>query len=122
MKNASYLRPHNPGAEYYTDERCYINEYLNEGEAGLSVARARVEPGVTTAWHRLRGVVERYVILDGHGRVEIDDQEAVDVYPGDTVIIPAETRQRIKNVGPDDLVFLCLCIPGFTPECYETLE
>ena len=122
MKKNTSVRPYNSGAEYLTDERCYINEYLNEGEAGLSIARARVEPGVTTAWHLLHGIVERYVILDGRGRMEIGDEPAVDVYPGDTIVIPAGVRQRIGNVGPDDLVFLCLCTPGFTPDCYRALE
>lgn len=122
MKSNPYMYCRNPGAEYLTDERCFINEYINEGIGGMSIARARVEPGVTTAWHLLRGVIERYVILDGHGRMEIGDQAPFDVYPDDTIVIPADTRQRIANVGTDDLIFLCLCTPGFTPECYQSLE
>ncbi|MDX9859031.1 MAG: cupin domain-containing protein [candidate division Zixibacteria bacterium] len=122
MKQHSFIHPFNSGAEYLTDERCYINEYLNEGADGMSIARARVEPGITTAWHRLHGVTERYVILEGRGRMEIGDEPAFDVYAGDTVVIPPGTRQRIANIGPDELVFLCLCTPGFTPECYEPLE
>lgn len=28
-------------------------------------------PGVTTRWHRVKGTSERYVILEGKGRVEV---------------------------------------------------
>lgn len=40
----------------------------------MSVARARVEPGRTTRWHRLEGIDERYLILEGCGLVEVDEQ------------------------------------------------
>ena len=109
--------------EYRTDERCFINELLGvTSDEKLSVAKARVEKGVTTALHRLHGVEERYVILQGRGRVEIGDLLAEDVRPMDVVVIPAETPQKITNIGDEDLVFLCLCTPAFTQECYEDIE
>jgi len=44
--------------EFLTAERCYIVETWNNSEdPALSIARARVEPGVTTAWHWLDGVI-----------------------------------------------------------------
>ena len=109
--------------EFYTSEGCHITELCNappDGEA--SVARARVEPGVTTRWHRLRGISERYVILEGRGRVEIGDLPPAEVGPGDLVLIPPLCRQRIANIRPSDLVFLCVCIPGFRAEAYEVCE
>lgn len=111
-----------PTAEFTTEERCSIIEYLNEGDSGISIARARVEPGVTTAWHSLDHTVERYVITDGSGVVEVGDEPPQEVGPGDTVVIPAGTRQRITNTGRSDLLFLCICSPGFTSENYRTLE
>ena len=60
--------------EYFTEERCFILESWNDPrDPHVSIARARVEPGVTTRWHRLAGVTERYCILAGRGRVEIGD-------------------------------------------------
>lgn len=110
-------------AEYGTDERCFINELLGiAADEKLSVARARVEKGVTTALHRLHGVEERYVILRGRGSVEVGYKAAVEVGPLDVVVVPAETPQKITNIGDEDLVFLCLCTPAFTQECYEDLE
>lgn len=62
--------------EYYFRERCHITEWSNAPDDDrVSIARARVEPGVTTCWHRLHGVAERYVILAGSGVVEIGDLE-----------------------------------------------
>lgn len=109
--------------EFGTDERCHIIEYLNDpADPDVSVARARVEPAVSTRWHRLKGVTERYAILSGQGRVELGEDGPVDVSAGDTVLIPPSCRQRITNTGDDDLVFLAICTPRFTIGCYEDVE
>lgn len=110
-------------AEFRIPERAYVTEWLGAADdAALSLARARVEPGVTTIWHRLNGVTERYVIVSGTGRVEVGEEPPADVGPGDVVLIPAGVGQRITNTGEGDLVFDCLCTPAFTMECYEDLE
>ncbi len=100
--------------EYFFAEGCYITEISNsDADPSLSIARARLEAGRTTRWHRLATTVERYVILAGHGRVEIGDLDAQVVNPGDVVLIPPLCRQRIHNPGPDDLVFLAIPLPAF---------
>jgi len=74
-----------------------------------------------TLWHRLEGVTERYVVLSGTGRVELGEGAGrimETVGPGSVVIIPPGVPQRIANTGSDDLVFLALCSPRFTPDCY----
>jgi len=110
-------------AEYFTPELCHINELANSADdADASIARARVGPGVTTRWHRLTGTAERYVILEGRGRVEVGDVRPHDVGPGDVVLIPPLCRQRITNIGAIDLVFLAICTPRFRPDVYEDLE
>lgn len=107
--------------EFATEERCSIVESLNDpASPEVSLARARVAPGVTTRRHLLRGTVERYVILRGRGRVEIGG-ELRDVAPGDRVLIAADVAQRITNTGAEDLVFDCLCVPRFLPENYVDL-
>lgn len=113
----------NPAAEFFTPELCAINELSNStNDPALSIARARVAPGVTTRWHRLKDTAERYVILEGRGRVEVGDLPPQEVGPGDVVLIPPLCRQRIANTGGTDLVFLALCTPRFRPECYEDVE
>jgi len=117
------IRHRNLAGEFHTVEGCYITELSNSGDdPEVSIARARVESGVTTRWHRLRGTAERYCILSGSGRVEIGELAPRDVTGGDVVLIPPLCRQRITNTGTEDLVFLAICTPRFTDGVYEELE
>lgn len=110
-------------AEFDTHERCAILELSNSPhDPEASIARARVAPGVTTRWHRVADTAERYVILEGSGRMEVGNLPPQDVTPGDVVLIPPSCRQRIANTGAEDLVFLAICTPRFRPEAYEDLE
>lgn len=109
--------------EFETTERCFITEIANTpDDENISIARARVEPGMTTAWHKLRGVSERYLIISGQGLAEIGNLEPADVTAGDVVCIPPDTPQRITNIGKADLIFFAVCSPRFTPDCYISLE
>lgn len=109
--------------EFETSERCFIAEVANDDEDSLvSIARARVAPGVTTAWHKLTGVAERYIITQGKGLVEVDDLPPTTVTIGDVVRIPPNCPQRIQNIGEENLLFFVVCNPRFTPECYIQLD
>ena len=109
--------------EYYTDEGCFILELSNTREdEAVSMARARVRPGVTTMLHRLRGIAERYLILKGNGRIAVGGLPPEDLAPGDVVLIPPDCPQRITNTGTEDLLFLAVCTPRFTPDRYEAVE
>jgi mannose-6-phosphate isomerase-like protein (cupin superfamily) len=113
----------NPATEFYTSEKCYIIELSSTpDDPEASIARARVAPGVTTRWHRLRGTTERYVILDGSGLVEVGNLPPQDVGVGDTVLIPPYCRQRITNTSRSNLVFLAICTPPFRPDVYEDVD
>ena len=118
----SCIKNYDPSAEYFFDEGCFITELSNTGDdPDLSIARARVEPGKTTRWHCLQGVTERYIIIEGSGRVEVGNLEPQQVNVSDVVVIPPGERQRICNTGKDDLVFLALCTPRFTKSVYVSL-
>lgn len=109
--------------EFETAERCSILEVANDaGDEQVSVARATVKPGITTAWHKLNGITERYIIITGRGCVQIGDSTPLAVQEGDVVRIPADTAQRIKNTEEGDLVFYAVCSPRFRQECYVALE
>ncbi len=111
-----------PPAETWTRERCFITELVNDEEQNeVSITRARVEAGVTTELHAL-SVTEWYVIESGRGRMRVGDDEAFDVGPGDTVMVPKRTAQQVSNAGSEDLVFLCVCAPRYSQECYTSLE
>jgi mannose-6-phosphate isomerase-like protein (cupin superfamily) len=108
--------------EFWTGERCFIRELVNSPEIqDFSLAETRVEPGVTTELHKL-SVNEWYIILSGEGQMEIDGKPACAVLPGDVVAIAAETSQCSRHSGNVDLLFQCICLPRFTPDCYVSLE
>ena len=109
--------------EFFTPERCYIIEIYNSAaDESCSIARARVQPGITTAWHQVEGTVERYIIIEGRGRVEVGECPAEEVGQGDVVTIQPGVRQRIANIGDGDLLFFCVCNPRFQPRNYRALE
>jgi mannose-6-phosphate isomerase-like protein (cupin superfamily) len=110
-------------SEYYFEERCFITEFWNSPrDKEVSVARARVEPGVTTRLHRLKGVTERYIILEGKGLVEVGELAPTEVRPGDVVIVPPGIPQRITNIADSDLIFMAVCTPRFTKDAYEDID
>jgi len=121
MKEA--IKHQNLSNEFYTPEKCYITELSNTpDDPDVSIARAKVEPGATTRWHRLKGTVERYYVLNGTGRVEVGKLSPEEVKPGDIVLIPPMCRQRITNIGSEDLVFLAICTPRFSNDVYKEIE
>ena len=120
METVEHFRGHE---EFYTNERCYITELHNTNtDEDCSIARARVEPGVTTRLHRLEGTIERYVILEGMAEVTVGSARPVVVQPLDIVNIPAGAEQCISNTGEGDLVFLCICTPRFRQQNYVVLD
>ncbi len=109
-------------SEIWTSERCYILERFNDPALPeVSLARCRVEAGVTTQLHSL-SVAEIYVITEGRGCMEVNGEAGFEVKAGDSVSIAAGKSQRITNIGSHDLVFECVCMPRFYPECYQSLE
>jgi len=112
-----------PQEYFFEAEGCYITELSNTpDDPSVSIAQARVSSGVTTAWHRLKNTTERYVIIAGSGLVEIDDDAPRAVQTGDVVLIAPMKKQRITNIGQQDLVFMAICTPRFVPENYEGIE
>ena len=90
----------------------------------LSIACIRVVPGAETRLRRFENIQERYVVLEGQGRIELvgpnrafteGDHTLSALEPGDVVVIPAGYSRRITNIGPVDLVFLAICTPRFRP-------
>jgi mannose-6-phosphate isomerase-like protein (cupin superfamily) len=106
--------------EYSTPERCFVVE--NYSDELVSIARARVKPGVTTIAHHLKGATEIYLVARGRGKVTVGDLPPTEVATGDVVVIPAGVSQKITNMGKTDLVFHCICTPRFTQDCYRSEE
>jgi mannose-6-phosphate isomerase-like protein (cupin superfamily) len=106
--------------EFCTDDHYYVTEWWNSPEdSALSVARLRVEPGISTRAYRLRGVTERYLFLSGHGLIEIDGTNR-EVEPGDGLLIKAGSWRCITNMGERDLGLLSICRPRFKRMSHES--
>jgi len=118
------IYPFRPESEFEIEERCFIVEMLGvRDDSGCSIARARVKPGVATALHSVTATVERYVILQGEGEVRLGALAPQKVRPMDVVWIAAGEAQMIRNCSAtEDLIFLCICTPGFRPEAFVNLE
>jgi mannose-6-phosphate isomerase-like protein (cupin superfamily) len=78
-----------------------------------SLAEATLPPGMATQAHFHSITEEIYYILRGSGRMQIGDQMRT-VGPGDAIAIPPGATHSIRNIGADDLVFLCCCAPAYT--------
>ena len=117
------LIKHKNAVEFDTRERCSIIEILNDKQSPhLSVARCKVNPGVTTELHSLVGTKEVYLIEKGSGMMDDGTCKPFTVNPGDSIVIPPDYPQRIKNIGDVDLIFKVVCTPRFMPACYTPLE
>ncbi len=84
-----------------------------------SLAHAVLPIGGKSVPHRLK-TDEVYYILQGIGTMHIGD-ESENVVSGDAIDIPPNSVQWIENVGPDDLIFLCLVDPAWRLENEEIL-
>ena len=111
--------------EFTAGDGCTLRELLHPGKQPLalrySLAQAVVEPGQTTAPHRLKESSEVYYILEGEGLMHIDGDVAP-VQPGQAVYIPPGARQFIRNMSDIDLVFLCIVDPAWRVEDEEVLR
>ncbi|MFW9918022.1 MAG: cupin domain-containing protein [Candidatus Thorarchaeota archaeon] len=101
-----------------------VREFLNpkHDEKGLilgySLAHASIDVGKSSLPHRFKEASEVYYILKGKGIMHIDD-EATEVYPGDTIYIPPRGIQYIESVGTEKLEFICIVYPEWEPDAEE---
>ena len=77
-----------------------------------SLAEARLPAGAATAPHFHPATEEIYYVLEGVGRMQIDDNVR-EVGPGDAIAIPPGATHQIRNTGEQVLKFLCCCAPGY---------
>jgi mannose-6-phosphate isomerase-like protein (cupin superfamily) len=121
--NMNPIVRHTNLTEFSTPENCFITEMLNsEIFQNFSIAQTRVAAGNTTELHTLRNTDEAYYILSGKGEMEIGGKAVGIVNEKDIVFIPRNTSQRIKNLGDNDLLFLCICSPKFEVKNYEQIN
>jgi mannose-6-phosphate isomerase-like protein (cupin superfamily) len=90
---------------------CELLHPKNEDvKMGCSIAHATLEQGKASLPHKLKNSVEIYYIIEGEGKMHINDEFA-QVKPGDAIYIPPGSVQWIKNIGKVTLKFLCVVTP-----------
>lgn len=78
----------------------------------------RLKPGQASTRHRHFKQEELYLLLEGSGRMRIDD-DLLALEPLDTVLVePGSTRQLFNDTAADQLWF----VAGAPPEAANTLE
>jgi quercetin dioxygenase-like cupin family protein len=88
--------------------------------SSLGARMWRLEPGQASTRHRHHEQEELYVLLEGIGRVRIDDEEPLTLEPMDTLLVePGSVRQLFNDTDADQLWL----VVGAPPESVtSTLE
>ena len=100
---------------FTTKDGSEIRELLAHRNSAIrhqSLAEARIPPGGSTAPHYHPQAEEIYYVLEGRGRMQIED-DVRDVGPGDAIAIPPGKRHQITTIGAEPLRFLCCCAPAY---------
>ena len=88
--------------------------------ARYSLAHAIVESGKKSTPHKML-TSEVYYILEGQGRMHIENETA-DVGHGDMISIPPGATQWIENIGNTPLAFLAIVDPAWKKEDEVVLQ
>ena len=109
---------HKDCQEFLAGDATHLREILHPDKMDIalrySLAHAVVKPGETSFKHALK-TSEIYIILEGKGRMVIDN-EAQEVSKGHVVYIPPNAVQCIENIGTGDLIFYCIVDPAWREE------
>jgi mannose-6-phosphate isomerase-like protein (cupin superfamily) len=95
-----------------------ISEMIGAAAGGTqtySLAQIVLPPGNKSGKHYHPVAEESYYILSGTGQMVMDDK-TVTLNPGDSIAILPNNVHQISNQGSEDLVFLAICVPAWTPD------
>lgn len=79
----------------------------------------RLTPGQTSTKHRHTTQTELYVVLEGTGRMRIEDDDPLTLAPLSTVLVEPDTVRQVFNDTAQDALWL---VVGTPPELANTLE
>jgi len=108
----AFWRPSNQMGVLNTD----IAKQLEAREFGSRLWR--LHPGQASTRHRHLRQTELYVVLEGTGRIRVED-ELLSLAPLSTLVIDPQTVRQIFNDTDQDALWLVVGVP---PEAANTLE
>ncbi|MGC8744471.1 MAG: cupin domain-containing protein [Verrucomicrobiia bacterium] len=86
--------------------------YRNSSIKNQSLAEAGVPVGKSTLEHYHIKSEEIYFILEGTGKIKIEEEVSI-VHKGDAIAILPGKRHKIWNIGNNVLKILCCCAPAY---------
>jgi mannose-6-phosphate isomerase-like protein (cupin superfamily) len=98
----------------------YFHPHNTLNGINYSIAQFTLESGKKSKHHKISSS-EIYYILEGKGDLKID-KEIFHLQKDDSVYVPANSEQFIKNTGSDSLRFLCIVEPAWKAENEVLLE
>ena len=106
-------------AEIVAADDCRLRELVHpdrdSADVPYSLAVAYVEPGASTATHRLTEEDELYYFVEGSGSMRVADR-TYEVAAGDMIVVPRGRSQALTNTGSERLRWLNVVSP---PWCAE---
>ena len=95
---------------FVTKDGSTIREYFHTD--AQSLAEASLDPGGTTQRHYHARSEEIYLIVEGHGALEVDG-ESRDVSAGDAILIAPGAWHQL-TAGEPGVRLLCCCVPPYS--------
>jgi uncharacterized cupin superfamily protein len=108
----AFWRPSNQMSVLNTD----LAKQLGAGSLGARLWR--LAPGQASTKHRHRAQEELYLLLEGSGRVGVDE-EVLTLAPMDSLLVEPDTVRQLFNDTDADQLWL---VVGAPPEAANTLE
>ncbi|MDH3736389.1 MAG: cupin domain-containing protein [Nitrosopumilus sp.] len=98
----------------------YFHPHNTLNGINYSIAQFTLEPGKKSKIHKMNSS-EVYYILEGSGKLKINGKTYY-LEKDDSVYIPPNSKQFIKNSGSINLRFLCIVEPAWKEEDEVLLE
>lgn len=96
-----------------------FNPLKDRLELRYSFAVGRIQVGGISFLHRLTNS-EVYFFLKGTAEITIDEEIAI-VGASQVVYVPPDSTQQVKNVGSEELLFVCIVDPAWKADDEEIL-
>jgi len=98
----------------------YFHPHNTLNGISYSLAHFTLEPGKKSKLHKIKSS-EIYYVLKGQGEITIDSK-IHQLEKDDSIYVPANSNQFIKNSGVEDLKFLCIVEPAWKADDEILLE
>jgi mannose-6-phosphate isomerase-like protein (cupin superfamily) len=97
---------------FTTKDGSTVREYLHT--AAQSLAEASLPGHAATRRHYHANSEEIYLVLEGEGELEVDEEVRA-VGAGDAILIPPGSPHRL-TAGQDGVRILCCCVPPYSDD------